>query len=127
MYSVSRQDHPTYANIVLIIREDNGMYATPGLAYNYAMMCRRRWRDEGAKKVRFLIDDQIMNPAQAEVWAKTEYQSLPKCFNCGAILHGNVFTHPQCESKLFCKQTCADQDYQIYMDNLLDEEEIELD
>lgn len=125
MYSVSRQTHPKHGNVIQIVREDGGIYQTPGLAYNYAAKTRRLWKEESNQKVRFLIDDQIMTSAQAETWVHVEYKSLPKCHVCSAILQGRVFTHKQCGEYLFCSSACADKDYQIYLDNLLDEEEID--
>jgi hypothetical protein len=125
MYMVTRQDHPKYGNVIQILRDENGTFQTPGLAANIAITARRLWREEGAKKVRYLIDDQVMSSAQIEAWASAEYKNLPKCFVCNAILHGDVFTHKLCGENLFCSRNCSDRDYQEHIDKIMDEEEID--
>lgn len=123
MYNVSRSNHTKYGNVVEIIRDDNGLVESPSMAYNIALMIRNSWKKEGAKKIRFLIDDQILNSSQTESWSITEYKNLPKCFACASILHEDVFTHVLCRENLFCTQRCADKDYQEQMDKINDEEE----
>ena len=61
MYIVTRQDHPKYGNVIQILRDENGTFQTPGMACNIAITARRLWREEGAKKVRYLIDDRTRN------------------------------------------------------------------
>lgn len=123
MYNVSRQSHPKYGNVIEIKRVEIGSYHTPSMAYNAAEKSRRLWREEGAKKVRVLIDDQLLTIKQAESWSITEYKSLPKCAHCSAILNDDVFTHQLSREHLFCSQLCADADYRIQTDKLSDEYE----
>ena len=125
MYNVFRQNHVTYGNVVEIIRAENGTYKTPGSAFNKADIMRRLWRDEGSTKVRILVDDKIMSPAQAESWSNEEYKSLPKCYTCNQILNGSVHTHRLCGNHLFCSRTCSDKDYLAEVEKIKDEEEID--
>ena len=125
MYNVNRQNHTKYGNVVEIVRQEIGTYATPFLAVNAAITAKRLWREEGAKKVRFLIDGQVMTVSQAEHWSNEEYKSLPKCYTCAKILGGNVYTHQLYGDRLFCSQSCADKDYSQEVEKRLDEEEID--
>jgi hypothetical protein len=80
--------------------------------------------DSGIKKVRLLIDDQLLSVKQAEHWAIEEYKTLPKCFGCAHLLNEDVVTHRLC-SELFCSEECADRDYNEQIEKLKDEEEID--
>lgn len=125
MYSVTRHSHPSHGSVVHVERVENGSFLTPFQAVQNALKERRLWKESGIKKVRILIDDQVMSPKQAEHWAHIEYQSLPKCFGCAKILNGEVFTHQISKEKLFCSQNCADSDYNEEIEKQKDEEEIE--
>lgn len=72
---------------------------------------RRLWKEAVAKKVRILVDDQVMSPKQAEHWAHEEYKSLPKCYNCAKILDGDLHTHRLSDTRQFCSESCSDKDY----------------
>jgi hypothetical protein len=98
---------------------------TPFQAVQRAFTERRLWQESGTKKVRLLIDGQIMSTKEAERWSNEEYKSLPKCKACAKILDGNVYSHRLCNSGLFCSEDCADKDYLEEVEKLKDEEEIE--
>jgi hypothetical protein len=106
-------------------REENGKYPTPFQAYQRALTERRLWQELGTKKIKFLVDGQIMSPKQAEKWSHDEYKSLPKCKGCAKILIGELYTHRLSDSGFFCSQDCADKDYFEEMEKLKDEEEID--
>jgi hypothetical protein len=123
MYSVTRQSHVKYGNIIEIGKEDSGDCQTPFQAYNKAKMMRRLWLESDGGKVRILVDGKVMTVAQTEKWSNDEYRSLPKCEACANILRGDVYTHKFCGSNLFCSQSCADKDYNYRMEKLNEEEE----
>lgn len=123
MYKVSNQT-TEYGNVVLIEYSEEGI-ETPFFAVQQALKSRRLWRESGATKVRFLVDNRIMSPKELEAWSREEYKSLPKCPICIKILHGDVYTHRLSSTDIFCTQACADQDYLEKIERLRDEEEIE--
>lgn len=123
MYNVTRQTYPKYGDVVEITRSETGAFKTPGLACNAAITNRRLWLESGSKKVRILVDDQVLTTTQAQRWADAEHKSLPKCHRCNATLDGPVLTHQLSEDNLFCSHECADKDYQEQVDKLNDEEE----
>lgn len=125
MYSVNRVTHQLYGSIVAVERQENGSFDTPSRAVQAAIKERRLWKESGQKKVRILIDDQILTPNQAESWAHEEYKTLPKCKGCAKILSENLYTHQLCRSGFFCSQDCADKDYTEEIEKLKDEEEID--
>ena len=125
MYSVTRRSHERYGAVIHIERELNGSHTTPFQACQRALTERRLWVESGTKKVRILVDDQVMSPKQAEKWAHDEYVSLPKCEGCAKILNDDVHTHQFSKNKLFCSTTCADRDYAEEVEKLKDEEEID--
>jgi hypothetical protein len=127
MYKVSRQVHEKYGNVVEIIRDDSGSEQTPFQAAQQAIGMRRLWKEETKGKVRILIDGQVLTTAQAESWSKEEYESLPKCKECGKILSGDVHTHQLCSSNLFCSRNCADKNYDFQIEKMNDNEETEFD
>src|SRR5271157_1695501 len=122
MYTVNRITHPQHGSIIHIERQVNGSEVTPFQAVQCACKERRLWMESGAKKVRILIDDQVMTVKQAEHWATEEYKTLPKCFGCAKILNEDVITHQLCP-ELFCSQECADRDYNEQIEKLKDEVE----
>lgn len=122
MYSVKTTNHEKYGVVVEVIRAEDGAIETPFIAIQRALTEQRLMKQGVNKKIRFLIDNQIMTKAQIQSWANEEYKSLPKCFACAAILKGNVYNH-NLNSQLFCSQKCADKDYQYIMENRDDEEE----
>ena len=124
MYVVARSSHPQHGSIITIEREMNGSVLTPFQAVHCACKERRLWMEAGAKKVRILVDDQLLNVKQAEHWAIEEYKTLPKCFDCAKVLNEDVITHRLCP-ELFCSQECADRDYNEQIEKLKDEEEID--
>jgi hypothetical protein len=126
MYSVNRLTHLSLGSVIQIERSLNGSYPTPYRAVNAAIKERHMWKEAGTKKVRILIDEQVLSPKQAEQWADQEYQSLPKCAWCVKILDGNVHSH-QLSGSFFCSIECADKDYTEQIERQLDEEEIEFD
>jgi hypothetical protein len=75
MYSVNRFSHERHGSVVLIERVENGSFPTPFQAVQAALRERRLWQEAGTKKVRILVDDQVMSPKQAESWAHDEYKS----------------------------------------------------
>jgi len=124
MYSVNRFSHPNYGSVVTIERTLNGSHPTPYRAVNAACKERRLWKESGIKKVRILIDNQVLSPQQAEKWAQQEYQSLPKCSWCIKVLEENIHTHQFTES-FFCSSECADKDYMEKIEIQKDEEDVE--
>jgi hypothetical protein len=127
MYSVSKIVHEKYGKVVQITRDELGKINTPFEAFLKASHIRRIWNGKGKSKVRLLIDSQIMSISEADKWANDEYKSLPKCKECGNILNGKVYTHNLCGSNLFCKQSCADKNFNFEMEKLNDNEESEFD
>lgn len=125
MYSVSRFTHPTYGSTMLIERDENGKFLTPFSAVQFAIKERRLWRESGDKKVRFLIDSQLLTSKEAERWANEEYKALPKCQWCVSLLKDDVYTHQLSGTHLFCSQDCANLDYHEEVEKLKDEEEID--
>ncbi len=125
MYSVNRLTHDRHGSVIHIERAENGSFLTPFQAVQGALKERRLWKEGGAKKVRILIDDQVMGPKQAEHWAHEEYTSLPKCQGCAKILNGDVHTHQLAKDKFFCSEVCADRDYNEEVEKRKDEEEID--
>lgn len=125
MYSVNKIIHEQYGSVIHIERAENGSLTTPFQAVNQAVHARRLWLESGEKKVRILIDNQIMTPKQAEHWANTEYRSLPKCEGCAKILDGEVYNHQFSGGKLFCSTVCSDKDYMEEVEKRKDEEEID--
>lgn len=121
MYNVKKSNHEKHGAVIEISVSDDGRFETPFQAVNAALFIKR----ESKNKTKILIDEHIVTSKQAEKWAKEEYDHLIKCFNCGKILHEQVYTHKLCGSNLFCTQRCADIDYQYRMDQLLDEEEVD--
>jgi hypothetical protein len=125
MYSVNRFSHERHGSVVLIERVENGSFPTPFQAVQAALRERRLWQEAGTKKVRILVDDQVMSPKQAESWAHDEYKSLPKCYGCAKILDGNIHTHRLSRGNFFCSESCSDQNYLEEVEKMKDEEEID--
>lgn len=125
MYSIVRQTHERHGPVIVIQRIEEGEEITPFQAVQVAFKELRLWEQEGVKKIRILIDEQVLSHKQVERWADEEYQTLPKCYTCAKILGGEVFTHQFCGSNLFCSSNCADQNYMEEMEKLKDEEEID--
>jgi len=125
MYIVRQQQHEGYGNVVVLERQEHGI-ASPFLAVQQALKQKRLWKESGIKGIRLLIDGQVMTTAQAESWQRNEYQSLPKCQECGSLLGEEVYTHQFCGDNLFCSQCCADQNYHENMEKLKDEEDSDL-
>jgi hypothetical protein len=125
MYKVSNIEHADYGKVVVIEADDNGDLKEPFYAWQRALTQQRLWREQGAKRVRFLIADQVMNAQEVEHWSHEEYKNLPKCGECGKILGGDVHTHQLCGSDVFCSQSCADENYHQAIERLKDEEEID--
>lgn len=125
MYSVNRITHERYGPVIHIERVENGSLTTPFQACQRALTERRLWVESGTKKVRILVDDQVMSPKQAEHWAHEEYKSLPKCEGCAKILNGDLHTHQFSTTKFFCSNNCADRDYLEEVEKRKDEEEID--
>jgi hypothetical protein len=123
MYSVNRLTHDQHGSVIHIERILNGSEFTPFQAVQRACKEQRLWLEGGAKKVRILIDDQVMSFKQAEHWAHEEYKTLPKCFGCAKILGDcNVITH-QLNNSLFCSQQCADTNYNELIEKHKNEED----
>jgi hypothetical protein len=125
MYSVSRLTHDQHGSVIHIERAMNGSELTPFQAVQRACKERRLWLEGGAKKVRILIDDQVLSVKQAEHWAHEEYKTLPKCFGCAKILVDCSVTSHRLSTNLFCSQQCADTDYNEQIEKQKDEEEID--
>lgn len=124
MYTVARRSHDQYGSVISIERDVNGSELTPFQAVQCACKERRLWLEAGQKKVRILVDSQVMSPKQAEHWAHEEYKGLPKCTGCAKILDGDVCTH-RLSADLFCSHLCADRDYNERLEILKDEEDID--
>lgn len=128
MYSVSRQNHTRYGNIICIEPDNDGEFNTPFWAVQKLRNIKRLWKEESPKiKIRYLIDGQIMTISEAETWAIVEYKSLPKCEHCNKILGGHVYTHSLCGTNLFCSQECSDKNYINIINKREDEEEHEFE
>jgi hypothetical protein len=120
MYLIKqRQTHPDYGPIIEIVRDELGSYDDPFLVEKQA---KKEWK----KGTRFLIDNQIFNIHQLEIWIREEYQSLPKCQNCAKILKDQVFSHDLAGNGLFCSQICSDYNYHQRADHLNDYEECDI-
>jgi hypothetical protein len=122
MYSIQVSNHQKYGTVVEIVRSEDGALATPFVAIQRAFTERRLLMQGVNKKIRFLIDGQILTKSKVESWANEEYKSLPKCFGCAAILNNTVYNHTL-SKHLFCSQEHADRDYQELMERYDDEEE----
>ena len=125
MYSVNRFTHERYGSVIRIERAENGSHLTPFQSVQAALKERRLWQEAGVKKVRILVDDQVMSPKQAESWAHEEYKSLPKCYRCAKILDGDIHSHRLSRGNFFCSESCSDQDYLEEVEKMKDEEEID--
>jgi hypothetical protein len=122
MYTVSTGADSKYGNIVIISTIDIGEYELPFDAVRKAKSLRREMNT--TKKIRFLVNEQVLSLTQLESWAYNEYKSLSKCTNCPVILHDKeVFAHAFSKEKLFCSQYCADEDYKLYLEKTEDEYE----
>lgn len=122
MYNVNKEEHPTYGNVITISIEDIGEFTLPFDAVKKARSIKTSWKTSG--KIRFLINNQILNIKQVESWSIHEYRELPKCYMCPAILTGKeIFLHAHCREHVFCSQSCADKDYKYYLENLDEEHE----
>jgi len=126
MYKVNRTTHERYGSVIEITHDESGKFETPFQAVNNAVYQRRLWLEEGAVKVRFLINGQVMITKRAESWAIQEYKDLPKCEECAKILNGNVFTHQYCGTNLFCSQVCADKNFDYIVSQWDEETECDL-
>jgi hypothetical protein len=124
MYQVNNKTDAQYGNVVIIQTATQGI-ETPFFAMQQALKNKRLWQESGATRIRFLINGEIMSPKEMETWSHKEYKSLPKCPWCYKILGGDVFTH-SLSTDIFCKQVCADQDYQDKCERLQDEQDIDL-
>ena len=123
MYKVYTQKHDKYGDIIVIERAEDGTEENPFRAMLSAFTFHRSFKEGGAIKVRFLVDEQIMTARKVEAWMHEEYQSLPKCAWCVKILNGDVYTHQLCGHSFFCSQVCADKGYNEATERLKDEEE----
>lgn len=122
MYTVIIDTNSKYGNVIVIETNAIGEYELPFDAILKAKSLRRKMNT--SKKIRFLINEQVLSLNQLDSWAFNEYKSLSKCTNCPAILHDKeVFTHAFCKEKLFCSQHCADEDYKLYLEKSEDEHE----
>lgn len=124
MYTISRLTHEKYGSIILIERIEAGSFLVPFFAVQAAIKEQRLWLEEGAKKVRILIDDQVMSHKQAEQWATEEYTQLPKCAACATVLNEELHQH-QFSDDFYCSIQCADRAYDEWIEKLKDEEEAE--
>jgi hypothetical protein len=125
MYNVLRKSHELYGEIVLISIEEIGDYLSPFQAANRAKLLRRFSLEKGIVKINLLVNNEILTVQDLEIWAKQEYDFLPKCRTCSCILQVQVYTHPLCKNSLFCSQLCADKDYTSENEKMLDEVEID--
>jgi hypothetical protein len=126
MYKVQRSTHKKYGNIVEILRAEIGEFDTPFFAVECAKKQRRLWKEEGGEKIRYLVDNQILNSEQLRNWSNEEYESLPKCGWCAKVLGEQVCTNTLSPGTLYCCQDCSDNDYHRQMDYLNDYEECDL-
>lgn len=126
MYSVSKQVHSQYGNVIEITREEVGEFISPFDAYRKATKLYKEWRSDKKVKVRVLVDSQVITLAQADSWSINEYKSLPKCEECAKILEGPVLTHQLSNKHFFCSQVCADKNYVYIISNRDEEEEFDL-
>ena len=76
--SISRQTHERHGPVISIDRTEEVGELTPFRAVQQAYKAQRAWQEEGVKKVRLVVDGQVMSCKQAEKWAHEEYQTLPK-------------------------------------------------
>lgn len=127
MYSVKKQVHTQYGNVVEIAREELAEFVSPFDAYRKAVKVYKEWKGNTKIKIRVLVDSQVMTLSDADSWSINEYKTLPKCESCGKILDGKVFLHQLSGEKLFCSQDCADKDYVIQVEKSNDNEESEFD
>jgi hypothetical protein len=96
---------------------------SPIQAIRQAIKEQKTWQHHNQPVVKLLIDQQIMAPMQAERWANEEYQTLPKCQECFAILNGSVYFSGVCNDAGFCSKYCVNQNYLYHMEKLNDMEE----
>lgn len=122
MYSVNKLTHDEYGQVISIVRDVNGLYKTPFRAVMRVNVEQRLLKEAGIKKVRVLIDEQLLTIKGTEHWANEEYKSLPKCYRCAAILNGDLYNNQLCKN-LFCSSVCADEDYVDRIELFNDEED----
>lgn len=128
MYLVSRSSDEKYGNVIAILRVEDGVgEVNPFHAVEDAKREKRLWQEQEGVKSRFTVDRQILTVKQLEIWAREEYQHLPKCSFCASILSGEVHTNTLADDGLFCSVVCADRDYHQQMDRMNDNNEEECD
>lgn len=120
MYTIDKIIHTEYGNIIQINLDAGGLILTSFAVVQQAKKEHRLWKEQGIKKIRFLIDNQILTIQQVENWAIEEYKKIPKCDFCAHILKEDIFTN-QLSNKKFCSIVCNDKDYIEEMDKLKDE------
>ena len=124
MYNCQYKVHEIYGNIIEVSITNIGSFNTPFQLVSH-IKTLKKILSKDLKKIKILINNEIVDSKNLDLWAKNEYEFLPKCFNCYSILEGDVATHRFANGKLFCQQLCADSDFQKELDKTLDEEEID--
>lgn len=124
MYIVSRSSDQKYGNVIAILRAETGELS-PFAVVEEAKREKRLWLQEGTAS-RFIVDRQVLTAKDLDSWAREEYKSLPKCLECAAILHGEVFSNALSEGPSFCSESCATRNYHYQAEHLNDYEEFDL-
>jgi hypothetical protein len=124
-YQVLKQIHPDYGNVILIQHAEDGFFNTPFQAERAAKREYQNWKGNNKIKIRFLIDQEILQLNQLEHWANEEYTDLPKCQECAQILDGKVYNHSLSDTYLFCSINCCDRNYAEEIEHLNDYEEFD--
>jgi hypothetical protein len=125
MYIVCRSNDEEYGNVIAILHAEEGEQS-PFFAVEEAKKQKRLWQQEESIKVRFIIDNQILTPLGLDRWARSEYDSLPKCGDCHKLLHGEVHNNAMSDGILFCSISCAARDHERQVEYQNDYEEFYL-
>lgn len=124
MYNIKHYNHPQYNEVLQIEMLEDGRFLNPFQVVR-RLEIDRRLLIEAGHKIRILVNNQILTLKQAEQWADVEYKSLPKCEECGIILHGNIYNHNLSVGVFFCSEKCSTCNYNEKLEKMLDEREID--
>lgn len=125
MYSIKFTTHERHGFVIEVIRDENGTIISPFAAVQMVSKEKRLQQEAGLKKIRFLLEGQVLNIKQLEHWANEEYKVLPKCDSCAQILNEQFYTHRLSDMHRFCSQVCADQEFVEETEKLKELEEID--
>lgn len=111
-------------------------FQDPREAIEVALKIAEQWqKDESNEHIQlawgdtmeamFMLESKGINHdtiAELNKWAEAEYNSLPKCSYCNAIMPDNEddwFSHEYCDADVyFCSEYCAEQDWEESLEYL---------